>query len=65
MHPRDAVPRRYGAAVPCGGYTAEQLVAEFPELELDDIRDSLRYAAWLASGRVLALPPAASSFSPI
>lgn len=42
-----------------GGYTAEQLVAEFPELELEDVRESLRYAAWLASGRVLALPPAA------
>ena len=42
-----------------GGYTAEQLVEEFPELELEDVRESLRYAAWLASGRILALPPAA------
>jgi uncharacterized protein (DUF433 family) len=46
---------RYLAA----GRTAEQVVAEFPELELEDIGDCLRYAAWLASGRTITLPPAA------
>jgi uncharacterized protein (DUF433 family) len=46
---------RYLAA----GRTAEQLVEEFPELELEDVADCLRYAAWLASGRTLQLPPVA------
>lgn len=46
---------RYLAA----GRTAEQVVVEFPELELEDIGDCLRYAAWLASGRTIALPPLA------
>lgn len=41
------------------GRTPEEIVAEFPELELDDIRECLRYAAWLASGRRVELPPAA------
>lgn len=38
------------------GRTAEQVLAEFPELELEDISECLRYAAWLASGRTIALP---------
>ncbi len=42
-----------------GGRTAEQIVEEFPELELEDIRECLEYAAWLATGRTLELPPAA------
>jgi uncharacterized protein (DUF433 family) len=46
---------RYLAA----GRTAEQVVEEFPELELEDIHDCLLYAAWLASGRTIQLPPAA------
>lgn len=41
------------------GRTAEQLVEEFPELELEDVADCLRYAAWIASGTTLQLPPAA------
>jgi uncharacterized protein (DUF433 family) len=46
---------RYRAA----GRTAEQVVAGFPELELEDIGDCLRYAAWLDSCRTITLPPAA------
>lgn len=41
------------------GKTAAEIVDEFPELEVEDISECLRYAAWLASGRVSALPPAA------
>ncbi len=41
------------------GQSADQIVAEYPELEVDDVRDCLRYAAWLASGRRVDLPPAA------
>ena len=28
------------------GMTAEQIVAEYPDLEPEDIRQALRYAAW-------------------
>jgi uncharacterized protein (DUF433 family) len=41
------------------GRTPAQVVEEFPELELDDITDVLRYAAWLAAGRSIVLPSAA------
>jgi uncharacterized protein (DUF433 family) len=41
------------------GKTAAEIVDEFPELELEDIGECLRYAAWLASGRAFELPPAA------
>ena len=40
------------------GKTATEIAAEFPELELEDIGECLRYAAWLASGRASDLPPA-------
>lgn len=46
---------RYLAA----GRTPEQIVEEFSELELEDVREALQYAAWLASSRVLDMPPAA------
>jgi uncharacterized protein (DUF433 family) len=38
------------------GQSAEQIVAEYPDLELADIPDCLRYAAWLASPRTADLP---------
>jgi uncharacterized protein (DUF433 family) len=41
------------------GETAEQIVAAYPELELDDVRACLQYAAWLAAGRTFELTPAA------
>jgi len=41
------------------GRTAEQVVDDFPELEVDDVRESLRYASWLASGRTIEVPSAA------
>ena len=40
------------------GKTSEQLIDEFPELEVGDISECLRYAAWLASGRDVDLPAA-------
>lgn len=33
------------------GQAPEQIVREYPELELEDIRQALLYAAWAASGR--------------
>lgn len=41
------------------GQRPEDVIAEYPELELEDIRECLRYAAWLASGRRVEMPPAA------
>ena len=41
------------------GQTAEQIVDDYPELEIDDVGDCLRYAAWLASGATVDLPPPA------
>lgn len=41
------------------GKAPAEVVDEFPELELEDIGECLRYAAWLASGRAVAFPPAA------
>ena len=33
------------------GTTPDELLAEFPYLEREDITQALRYAAWLAQGR--------------
>ena len=41
------------------GKSPSEVVDQLPELELDDIKACLRFAAWLASGRTLVLPPAA------
>jgi len=34
------------------GLTTEQILKEYPDLEAEDIRQALRYAAWLAQERV-------------
>lgn len=41
------------------GRSSAEVIDEFPELEPDDISECLRHAAWLASGRTVALPSAA------
>jgi uncharacterized protein (DUF433 family) len=37
------------------GHTIEELLADYPYLEREDILQSLRYAAWLAEGREVVL----------
>jgi uncharacterized protein (DUF433 family) len=37
------------------GMTPQEVVAEYPYLELEDIRQALAYAAWLADESVYAL----------
>jgi uncharacterized protein (DUF433 family) len=37
------------------GRTIDQLLAGYPYLEREDILQALRYAAWLAEGRVIEL----------
>ncbi|HET8669984.1 MAG TPA: DUF433 domain-containing protein [Candidatus Saccharimonadales bacterium] len=37
------------------GYTAEQIIGEYPELELDDVYQAAKYGAWLASERTTAV----------
>lgn len=39
------------------GMSTEQILAEYPYLEAEDIRQSLRYAAWLAEETVLPSEP--------
>lgn len=41
------------------GQTPQTVADEYPELELEDVFECLRYAAWLASGRSVEIPPAA------
>jgi uncharacterized protein (DUF433 family) len=37
------------------GHTIEELLADFPYLEREDVLQALRYASWLAQGRFLEL----------
>jgi uncharacterized protein (DUF433 family) len=37
------------------GESLEELLAEYPYLEREDILQALQYAAWLAGGRELVL----------
>jgi uncharacterized protein (DUF433 family) len=36
------------------GTTSEEILADYPDLEADDIRQALGYAAWLAREKVLS-----------
>lgn len=40
------------------GMSPEEILQAYPYLELEDIRQALRYAAWLAEERVLTLQEA-------
>jgi uncharacterized protein (DUF433 family) len=40
------------------GHTIEELLADHPYLEREDVLQALRYAAWLAEDREVALPNA-------
>ena len=33
------------------GYSADEIVREYPELEKDDVFQAAKYGAWLAGGR--------------
>jgi len=36
------------------GKTPQQIVADYPELEIEDIHEAIQYAAWLASERTIS-----------
>ncbi|HTW59568.1 MAG TPA: DUF433 domain-containing protein [Terriglobales bacterium] len=40
------------------GHAIEELLADYPYLEREDILQALRYAAWLAEDREVVLPNA-------
>lgn len=40
------------------GRSVDELVADYPYLERDDVLQALKYAAWLAEGREIALSEA-------
>ena len=42
------------------GMTNEEILAEYPDLEPEDIRQALRYAAWTAEDVVIPLPQRAA-----
>jgi uncharacterized protein (DUF433 family) len=42
------------------GMTTRQIIAEYPYLEEEDIRQALQYAAWLADESVQILEPLAA-----
>jgi uncharacterized protein (DUF433 family) len=37
------------------GYSAEQIVGEYPELQVGDVYQAAKYGAWLASERTSAI----------
>jgi uncharacterized protein (DUF433 family) len=37
------------------GHSVQEVVAAYPELEEEDVRQALQYAAWLASDRLYVL----------
>jgi len=40
------------------GRTIEEVLSDYPYLEREDVRQALRYAAWLAEDREVSLPHA-------
>ncbi len=42
------------------GMSVEQIIEAYPYLEPDDVRQALRYAAWLAEETVHALEPSSA-----
>ena len=38
------------------GYAAQDIVRDYPELELEDVYQAAKYGAWLASERTNAVP---------
>jgi len=42
------------------GMTADEIVVAYPYLEIEDVRQALRYAAWLAEEAIQPLEPAAA-----
>ncbi len=43
-----------------GGMTTEQIIEDYPPLEIEDIHQALQYASWLAEERVIPLEKAAA-----
>lgn len=38
------------------GYTADEIIRMYPELEKEDIYQAAKYGAWLASEKTIAIP---------
>jgi uncharacterized protein (DUF433 family) len=38
------------------GKSIEEVIAAYPELEAEDVREAIQYAAWLASDQIRAVP---------
>jgi uncharacterized protein (DUF433 family) len=42
-----------------GGMTPEEIIRDYPPLELEDVQEVLRYAAWLADERIIPIEKSA------
>lgn len=42
-----------------GGMTPQQIVEDYPPLEVEDVHQALQYAAWLADERIIRFEKAA------
>ena len=38
------------------GKSIEEVIEAYPELEAEDVREAIQYAAWLASDQIRAVP---------
>jgi len=52
MHPRDAHSVSLIVNLVANGMTIEEIIDEHPDLEPEDIRQALRYAAWTAEDTI-------------
>jgi len=39
-----------------GGKSIEEVIKAYPELEVEDVYQSIRYAAWIVSDQIHAIP---------
>lgn len=58
MHPRHPGTRAHRVGMCGDGMTTDEILAEFPQLTVDDIHEAPRYAAAAVDERVVRLAPA-------
>jgi len=39
-----------------GGKSIEEVIEAYPELEIEDVRQAMKYAAWVVSDQIHAVP---------
>ena len=59
MHPRVRIPVATVVGMIANGMTADEVIAELPPLELEDVAAALRFAADAVADREIPLQPTA------